>query len=68
MNSLKNSKETACNINTNLDKPKPISCKVQLNQVTRCKDHLDKQWRGEAGSWCRSGSAMLNETKNQLQG
>ena len=29
-----------------------------MEQVTRCKDHLDKQQRGEAGSWCRSGSAL----------
>ena len=41
---------------------------ITPNQVTQCKDHLDKQKRGEAGSWCRSGSAMLNKTKNQLQG
>jgi len=34
-------------------------------------DHLDKQQRGEAGSWCRSASAILNKTKTkqkQLQG
>ena len=37
---------------------------ITPNQVTQCKDHLDKQKRGEAGSWCRSGSAMLNKTKN----
>jgi len=28
---------------------------------------LDKQQRGEAGSWCRSGSAILNKTKTNCK-
>lgn len=32
--------------------------------LEKCKDHLYKQQRSEAGSLCRSGSAMLNKTLN----
>jgi len=39
---------------------------LKSDEIIRCKDHLDKQQRGEAGSWCRSGSAMLNKTKNPI--